>query len=59
MKDSKTKLHSELENRKHNLAVIQETIEADARSGQKLLSVRDFLYKRIETLEQELRVKSN
>ncbi|HVB11748.1 MAG TPA: hypothetical protein VNE86_01345 [Nitrososphaerales archaeon] len=45
---------SQIENRKHNLAVVQEAIEADSRSAEKLYPVRDFLSQRIELLEREL-----
>ncbi len=51
---NKRDIASELENRKHNLQVIQEAIQADGRSGQKLLSVKEYLSSRIQTLEQEL-----
>ena len=49
------KIASQLENRKRNLAVIEETIEADKNSGYKLVPVKDFLSQRIESLELELR----
>ena len=49
------KIAYQLENRKRNLAVIQETIEADKNSGYKLVPVKDFLSQRIESLELELR----
>lgn len=52
---NKKSIASELENRKHNLAVIQEAMEADANSGEKLVSVRDYLSSRIQLLEQELK----
>lgn len=48
------KLASQLENRKRNLAVIEETIHADPSSQQKLDSVKVFLSRRIETMELEL-----
>jgi hypothetical protein len=51
----KKSIISQLENRKHNLSVIQEAIQADARSAEKLESVRNFLSQRIEVLEKELR----
>ena len=51
---TKKKIASQIENRKHNLAVVQEAIQADARSAEKLVPVRDFLSHRIELLEQEL-----
>ena len=54
MPSKKKSIASQLENRKHNLAVIQEAIQTDARAGQKLLQVRDFLTQRIRVLEQEL-----
>ena len=53
---SKTKIAGQLENRKRNLAVIEETIRLDDISGQKLIPVREFLTERIEVLEKELRV---
>ncbi|MDG7001799.1 MAG: hypothetical protein JRN15_22105 [Nitrososphaerota archaeon] len=49
-----SKLEYELESRKRNLAVIQETIQRDANSGQKLESLREFLSQRVQRLEQEL-----
>ncbi|MDG6997517.1 MAG: hypothetical protein JRN15_00190 [Nitrososphaerota archaeon] len=51
---SKKNIMSQLENRKHNLSVIQDAINADARSAEKLESVRNFLSQRIEVLEKEL-----
>ncbi|MCL4519371.1 MAG: hypothetical protein M1587_09255 [Thaumarchaeota archaeon] len=54
MMSLQSKLEYELENRKRNLAAIQETIQRDANSGQKLESVRDFLSQRVQRLEQEL-----
>ncbi|MDA4129775.1 MAG: hypothetical protein OK457_03285 [Thaumarchaeota archaeon] len=51
----KTKTSSQLQNRKRNLAVIQETIDADKNSGYKLVPVKDFLSHRIESLELELK----
>ncbi|MGA2874236.1 MAG: hypothetical protein ABSE82_01745 [Nitrososphaerales archaeon] len=51
---TKNKIVSQLENRKHNLAVVQEAIQADARSAETLAPVRDFLSQRIAVLEQEL-----
>jgi hypothetical protein len=53
------KLTSQLENRKRNLAVIEETIHSDPRSGEKLVSVKDFLSQRIESIEHELRFTKN
>jgi hypothetical protein len=54
MPTKKKSVVSQLENRKHNLAVIQEAIASDSRAGEKLLPVREFLYQRIEVLEREL-----
>ena len=51
---SKRKILSQIENRKHNLAVLQEVIQSDTRSAEKLVPIRDFLSNRIRTLEQEL-----
>jgi len=48
------KLSSQLENRKRNLAVIEETMQADPTSQEKLDSVKVFLSRRIEMLELEL-----
>jgi hypothetical protein len=60
MADRKSKkLASQLENRKQNLAVIQEAIKADSRNGQKLVPVEEFLAQRIELLENELEFKKN
>ena len=56
MKEKSTdKLSSQLENRRRNLAAIQETIEADKNSGYKLVPVKDFLSQRIESMELELK----
>jgi len=49
------RIATQLENRKRNLAVIQETIDADKSSGYKLVPVKEFLSQRIESLELELR----
>jgi len=48
------KLSSELENRKRNLAVVEETIKSDPSSEQKLEPVKTFLSERIESIELEL-----
>ncbi|MDG6905097.1 MAG: hypothetical protein JRN20_04850 [Nitrososphaerota archaeon] len=53
---SKEKIISQLENRKHNLAVLQEVTKNDASSAEILAPVRDFLSSRIRTLEHELAV---
>lgn len=45
-------LQTELENRKHNLAVIDQVIESEGSSAAPLLEVRDFLNQRVRTLEQ-------
>ena len=55
MDKSTSRLHSQLENRKRNLAAISETIAADKNSGYKLVPVKDFLTQRIESLEHELK----
>ena len=52
------KIAGQLENRKRNLAVIEETIRLDDTSGQKLIPVREFLTERIQLLENELRVSN-
>lgn len=49
------KLASELENRKRNLAVIQETMRSDPSSEPTLEPVKNFLSQRIESIEIELR----
>jgi hypothetical protein len=49
------KIASQLESRKRNLAVIEETIKSDPRSEQKLDPVKEFLSQRIESLELELK----
>jgi hypothetical protein len=49
------KIESQLENRKRNLEVVEETIRSDPASEEKLDSVKDFLSRRIESLEVELR----
>ncbi|MHB1867949.1 MAG: hypothetical protein ACYCPP_03290 [Nitrososphaerales archaeon] len=54
MPTRKKNVASQIENRKHNLAVVQEAIAADSRSAEKLVPVREFLSHRIELLEQEL-----
>jgi len=60
MKGKKSdKLASQLENRKRNLAVIEETIQSDPQSGDRLVPVKDFLSHRIESMELELRVTKN
>ncbi len=48
------KVASQLENRKKNLAVIEETIRSDPSSEEKLESVKMFLTQRIESMELEL-----
>jgi len=52
-------LTTQLENRKRNLAVIEETIQSDPNSGEKLVPVKDFLAHRIESIELELGVTKN
>jgi hypothetical protein len=49
------KISLQLENRKRNLAVIQEAIDIDKNSGYKLIPVKDFLSQRIDSLEHELK----
>jgi len=49
------KLASQLENRRQNLAVVEETIRSDPNSEQLLDPVKSFLSHRIETMELELR----
>jgi hypothetical protein len=49
------KIESQLENRKRNLEVVEETIRSDPTSEEKLDSVKDFLSRRIESLEVELK----
>ncbi len=44
--------HAELENRKKNLEVIDSIIEIEGPSAGPLLEVRDFLNRRVHTLEQ-------
>jgi hypothetical protein len=53
------KLASQLENRKRNLAVIDETIQSDPESREALVPVKDFLSHRIESIELELKVTKN
>jgi hypothetical protein len=55
MENTTDKLYSQLEHRRKNLAVIEQTIEADKNSGYKLVPVKDFLSQRIESLELELK----
>jgi hypothetical protein len=52
-------LTSQLENRKRNLAVVEEAIQSDPHSGEILVPVKDFLSQRIESIELELRVTKN
>ena len=54
MSTQSSRLEDQLENRRKNLAVIQETIQRDASSGHKLFAVRDFLARRVQELEHEL-----
>jgi len=54
MPTRKNNVVSQIENRKHNLAVVQEAIAFDSRFAEKLVPVRDFLSHRIELLEEEL-----
>jgi hypothetical protein len=49
------KLVSQLEHRKRNLEVLEETIRADPSSEVKLDPVKLFLSQRIESLESELK----
>ena len=52
MKSRKSdKLTSQLENRKRNLAVVEEAIQSDPHSVKTLVPVKDFLSQRIETIE--------
>lgn len=44
----------ELEERKHNLRVIEECIQADPNPSPKLIEVREFLLARINSLESSL-----
>jgi len=48
------KLESQLQNRKKNLEVVEETIRSDPASENKLGSVKVFLSQRIESMEHEL-----
>ena len=60
MKSKKSdKLASQLENRKRNLAVIEETIRSDSQSGESLAPVKEFLSHRIESIELELKITKN
>jgi len=60
MKGKKSdKLASQLESRKRNLAVIEETIQADPESRETLAPVKNFLSHRIESIELELKVTKN
>jgi hypothetical protein len=43
---------AELQNRKHNLAVIEQIIQVEGSDAGPLLEVRDFLDRRVRTLEQ-------
>jgi hypothetical protein len=54
MPSKKRIISSQLENRKHNLAVVEEAIESDSRTAEKLVPVREFLSQRIQILENEL-----
>lgn len=49
------KLASQLENRKRNLSVVEETIRSDPSSEEKLDPVKAFLNQRIESMELELK----
>jgi len=49
------KLVSQLEDRKRNLAVVEETIRTDPSSEVKLDPVKLFLSQRIESMELELK----
>jgi hypothetical protein len=55
MRTNSRRLETELEDRKRNLAVVQEAITTDSVSGRKLIPVRDFLTHRIEQLEGEIK----
>lgn len=57
MKSSKKskKLEAQLENRKRNLEVVEETIRADPASEETLGSVKYFLSQRIESMETEIK----
>ena len=55
MEKTTDKLYSQLENRRKNLAAIEETIEADKNSGYRLVPVKDFLSQRIESMELALK----
>jgi hypothetical protein len=47
-------LNSQIEERKRNLKVIDECIEADPNPSRKLIEVREFLQSRINRLEAEV-----
>ena len=47
-------LQAQLDERRRNLRIIEELIDADPEPNEKLVSVRDFLLRRIKTIEQEL-----
>jgi hypothetical protein len=49
------KLSLQLEHRKKNLAVVEETIRSDPAAQEILDPVKVFLYQRIESIELELR----
>jgi septal ring factor EnvC (AmiA/AmiB activator) len=49
-----TQLESQLEERRRNLRIIEECIEADPQRNEKLVAVRGFLIDRIKRIEEEL-----
>lgn len=49
------RLASQLQNRKQNLAVIEETMKSDPGSEHRLEPVKEFLNQRIESLELALK----
>ncbi len=55
MEKTSDKISMQLENRKRNLAVIQEAIETDKSYGYKLIPVKDFLAQRIDSMQLELK----
>jgi septal ring factor EnvC (AmiA/AmiB activator) len=52
-------MSSQLAERKRNLQIINECIDADSHSSEKLLEVREFLQSRIKTIEAQLASLSN
>ncbi len=51
---TQSELQSQLAERRRNLRIIEECIQADPEPNEKLMAVRDFLLNRIKVIEEGL-----